>query len=95
MAKDIVNDKEKKVDDTADKDAYLKELVPVKLIKDKQHKDDLFVSVNGHSFHIKRGVIVNVPRYVKEVIDNKERQEAEALERSEALQINPDDPAFS
>lgn len=86
---------ESKVIKNTTSEAYLKELVPVKLIKDKQHKDDLFVRVNGHPYYIKRGELVLVPRFVAQVIDNKDRQEAEALERSESLQVNPNDPAFS
>lgn len=97
MAKKIeetLEGKSKLIKDTKS-EAYLREQVPVKLIKDKQHKDDLFVRVNGHPYYIKRGEMVMVPRFVAQVIDNKDRQEAEALERSESLQINPDDPAFS
>ena len=75
-------------------EASLRELVPIKLIKDKTHQDDVIVRVNGYAYQIKRGVVVNVPRYVKEVLDNKEIQEQEALERSLELQIDPNDRAF-
>lgn len=75
-------------------DAYLMEKVPVKLVKDKQHLTDEIVRVNGFSYQIQRGKTVMVPRFVKEVLDNKERQEQEALERSQELQIDPNDLAF-
>lgn len=57
----------------------MEELVEVKLFKDKdKYKDDLFVCVNGTRFLIQRGVTVKVPKYVKEVLDNAERQNSEA-----------------
>ena len=83
-----------KIEPVAGSEAYLKERVPVKLIKDKQHKDDVIVRVNGYAFQIQRGVTVMVPRYIKEVLDNKELQEQEALDRSLELQIDPNDNAF-
>ena len=54
----------------------LQEPVTVKLFKDnKNYKDDVFVAVNGRTFQIKRGVEVQVPRYVKEVLDNSVQQD--------------------
>lgn len=75
-------------------EAALRELTPIKLIKDKQHTDDVLVRVNGYPYQIQRGVTVNVPKYVAEVLDHKEMQEQEALERSIELQIDPNDRAF-
>ena len=55
------------------------ELVPVKLFKDNnKYRDDVFVMVNGKTFVIQRGKEVMVPRYVKEVLDNSQRQDSEA-----------------
>lgn len=52
------------------------ELVDIQLFYDGvNYKDDLFVCVNGSSFQIKRGVKVQVPRYVAEVIHNSEVQD--------------------
>ena len=49
----------------------LEELVTIRLFKDNErYRDDVFVSVNGRTFQIKRGVEVQVPRYVQEVLDN-------------------------
>ena len=74
-------------------EAY-RELVPVMLIKDKQHQDNVIVRVNGFSVMIERGKQVMVPRYIKEVLDNKYKQEMAALEASIEMQIDPNDKAF-
>jgi hypothetical protein len=43
----------------------LHELVPFTAFKDDgKYKDDIFVSVNGRRWQIKRGVEVKIPRYV-------------------------------
>lgn len=48
----------------------MKKMVKMKLFKDgKEYKDDVFVSVNGKSFQIQRGVEVEVPLAVAEVIE--------------------------
>ena len=52
---------------------------------DSTYKDDLFVSVNGRNFQIQRGVEVEVPAYVAEVIRNSDRQKQLAEQRLEKL----------
>lgn len=53
----------------------------IRLFRDNgEYKDDLFVSVNGHSFLIKRGVEVEVPDYIAQVIEDAEAQNNKALE---------------
>jgi hypothetical protein len=48
----------------------------ITLFKDnKDYKDDLFVSVNGERFQIQRGVEVEVPDYVAEVIKHSVEQD--------------------
>lgn len=74
--------------------AELKELTPVRLLKDRAHTDDVIVRVNGYAYQIQRGKLVNVPKYIKEVLDHKELQEQEALDRSLEMQIDPNDKAF-
>ena len=55
--------------------------VKIKLFKDKgEYRDDVFVGVNGERFLIKRGVEVEVPDYVAEVIENSAKQDARAAE---------------
>ena len=46
-------------------------MVKIKLQLDRQNKDnqDVFVSVNGRTWMIKRGVEIEVPDYVAEVLD--------------------------
>lgn len=53
----------------------------IRLFRDNgEYKDDLFVSVNGHSYLIKRGVEVEVPDYIAQVIEDAEAQNNKALE---------------
>ena len=52
---------------------------------DGVYKDDLFVSVNGRTFQIQRGVEVEVPACVAEVIRNSDRQKQLAEQRLEKL----------
>ncbi len=65
----------------------MEEMVPVMLFKDGEtYKDDVFVAVNGRSFQIQRGKTVMVPRYVKEVLDNSQRQERATADLLEQLE---------
>jgi len=53
----------------------LKERVSYMAFKDDdKYKDDIVVIVNGHNFIIKRGVVVQVPRYVIAVLESKDRE---------------------
>lgn len=71
--------------DIREREKTLQELVTVRLFKDnKNYKDDVFVAVNGKAFQIRRGVEVQVPRYVKEVLDNSMKQDEAAAEYIEA-----------
>ena len=67
------------VDDTkSDAEPVNDEWAPVKikLFKDNdKYKEDVFVAVNGRSFQIQRGVEVEVPRCIKEVLDHQMTQE--------------------
>ena len=67
------------------------EMVKIKLFKDNaNYNDDVFVSVNGRNFQIKRGVEVDVPVYVAEVLRNSEEQDkrtALIIEQSTAVEI--------
>ena len=54
--------------------------VKIKIPLTRTEKDDVYVAVNGKSFLIKRGETVEVPDYVAEVLDNKEKALAEAFE---------------
>ena len=57
------------------------ELLRIKLFKDAtNYKDDKFVSCNGETVLIKRGVYVDVKRKFVEIIDNSEIQDCQTNE---------------
>ena len=62
------------------------EMVSIRLFSDNgRYKGDLFVSVNGVNYQIKRGVTVQVPPEVAEVIQHSEEQDAQSAARMEAI----------
>lgn len=62
---------------------YNEEKVTINLFMDNdKYKDDVIVAVNGKAWQIQRGIDVQVPRYVKEVLDNSVKQD-----RATALRI--------
>ena len=55
---------------------YMAEKVPIELFKDNgKYKGDVLVCVNGERFLIKRGVRVEVPRYVALVLEESANQD--------------------
>jgi len=67
-----------------DPNAYLEEYVEIMLFKDNdKYKDDLFVSVNGQTCLIKRGVPVRVKRKFAQLIDSSQRQDLYAAQLAE------------
>jgi hypothetical protein len=66
-----------------------KKMVKVRLFKDNQnYTGDVFVSVNGENYLIKRGVTVEVPDYIAEVIESSQREDENALMRMEMAERN-------
>lgn len=62
------------------------ERVTIKLFKDnKDYKDDLTVVVNGKAYRIQRGVSVNVPKSVAEVIEHSATQDEKTAQLIESL----------
>lgn len=60
--------------------------VKIKLFKDnKDYKDDLTVGVNGKIYQIRRGVEVEVPQSVYEVICNSQMQDERTAELIDSL----------
>lgn len=56
--------------------------VKIKLFKDNdKYKDDVVVGVNGKLYQIKRGVEVEVPLCVAEIINNSIRQDEETARK--------------
>lgn len=67
--------------------AQKEKMVKIKLFKDNdRYKEDVFVAVNGRAYMIKRGVEVEVPECVKEVLDNSATQEERAVEYMQTQQ---------
>ena len=61
-----------------------KKMVKVRLFKDNQnYTSDVFVSVNGENYLIKRGVTVDVPDYIAEVLESSQREDENAVMRME------------
>lgn len=61
--------------------------VKIKLFKDNdRYKDDVFVSVNGENYQIQRGVEVEVPDYIAEVLEHAEEQRKNTALTIERLQ---------
>ena len=67
---------------------YKEDFYYVRLPKTKDKQDDVTVSINGYVTKIQRGVEVKVSAAVKEVLDNSEKMDLLAIERSAALQNN-------
>lgn len=62
-------------------------MVKIRLPLSRNENKDVYVSVNGHSYLIKRGVMVEVPDYVAEVLEHQEEmlQEIMAFESNNAV----------
>ena len=54
-------------------------MVKIKLPKTRELRDDVFVSVNNYTYMIQRGVEVEVPMFVKAVLDRKEKMAAQRM----------------
>lgn len=76
MAKSVVNEV---AEETNEK------MVKIKLPRDKK-EPDVFVSVNERSWLIQRGVEVEVPECVAEVLRHREEMEAEAYDFDSSVQ---------
>ncbi len=62
-------------------------MVRIKLFKDSQnYAGDVFVSVNGENYLIKRGVSVDVPEYIAEVLESSQREDENAVLRMETAE---------
>ncbi len=68
-------------------EAYLEEMVAVKLFRDNErYKDDVYVAVNGHNCVIKRGEWVKIKRKFALVLDQSEIQDMKTAAMLEAEQ---------
>ena len=64
----------------AEKEVKKEELVKIRLPRKTKNDEDVFVSVNEKTWLIKRGVEVEVPAYVADLIRNAEEMEEEIYE---------------
>ena len=64
--------------------------VKIRLPLTRTEKDDVYVAVNGKSYQIKRGVDVEVPDYVAEVLQHKEEMLAQSMEFEAQASANVD-----
>ena len=59
----------------------------IKLFKDNsRYKEDLFISVNGVNYKIRRGVEVEVPPEVAEVLEHSQMQDERTAARIAAAE---------
>ena len=61
-------------------------MVTIRIPKTKERKDDVFVSVNFRTYQIQRGVDVEVPEFVAEVLRNQEKMLEEIMLYEEQVQ---------
>lgn len=64
------------------------ELVKIRIPRSRENQDDVFVAVNGRTWLIKRGVEVEVPPCVVEVLQHQEDALAKAYDFMEAAESN-------
>lgn len=60
-------------------------MVTVKLPLTKDQQDDVYVAVNGKGYQIKRGVAVQVPDYIAEVLERSEEMDQVAMMKQAAM----------
>ena len=60
-------------------------LVKIRIPRERDRQDDVFVCVNGRTWLIKRGVEVEVPECVSEVIRNAEEVAEQAYAYMESV----------
>lgn len=65
-----------------------KDTVRIKIPLTKTERDDVYVALNGTTYLIKRGVEVEVPRGVAEILEHKEKMLATSMEFEAELAAN-------
>ena len=66
-----------------------KKMVKVKLFKDNHdYREDVYVAVNGERYLIQRGVEVEVPDYIAEVLEHSAQQDARTAELIEKIEAD-------
>lgn len=80
----LAEEKIEKFDKPKKDDPYEKVVLEIPASADNE--EDWICIINGHSYQIQRGEKVLVPRCVKELYDNEQRQLRESRRRSNELQ---------
>ena len=75
---EVKNTKPEEVKNTKPEEVKEK-LVKIRIPKTKENQDDVYVSVNDRNWQIKRGVEVEVPECVAEVLLHQQEMEEIAL----------------
>lgn len=65
-------------------------MVKIKFDLTRHEKDDIYVALNGKPYLIKRGVEVEVPEGVVEILKHKEEMLAQAIEFEAQAAANAD-----
>jgi len=65
-----------------------KDTVKIRLPLTKTEKDDVYVALNGTAYLIKRGIEVEVPRGVAEILAHKEKMLVTSMEFEAELATN-------
>ena len=75
----------------ATKKEQKEEMVMIRLFKDaNKYKDDVTVCVNGKVWRIQRGVNVEVPKYVADVLERSQDQDTQTANLINEQQIEYD-----
>lgn len=74
------------IEDEAIPEEQAEELVSIRLPLTREDQRDVFVRVNTRTWLIKRGVTVQVPKCVAEVLENSERATLESIEYQNKVQ---------
>lgn len=70
----------------AEETAQEKDTVKIRLFKDDgKYAAPVFVGINGQTYMIQRGIDVEVPKAVAEVLERSAKQDAEAAARFEQM----------
>ena len=64
--------------------------VKIKIPLTRTEKEDVWVAINGQSWLIKRGVEVEVPACVAELLEHSDNQYADAMEYEAQLTSKPE-----
>lgn len=74
------------VKETKNETVAKEKMVKIKIPRNRKDEEDVFVSVNERTWLIKRGVEVEVPECVKEVLDHQEIMLDEAYDFDSKVQ---------